>query len=253
MSFLLQRVIASPGIFRAKSGFAWQGFKTLPEKFQTQEKYLRDGAEYSRLIENNKNWVQKRLAEDPQYFARNVMQQNPKYLWIGCSDSRVPAESLTGLGSGEIFVHRNVANLVVNTDINLLSVLCYAIRNLKVHHVVVCGHYGCGGVNASCQPNMNLGVIEHWLRNIKDVQRLHCDELAAIEDPEEQQRRLVELNVAEQCINLHKTGVVQEARTNTGYPLIHGMVFDIRNGQLRKLDDSSYSFMQKYKYIYNQI
>ena len=192
----------------------------------------------SDLFINNQNWVKSKIAQDPEYFQKLAIGQKPAFLWIGCSDSRVPANEITGTGSGEIFVHRNIANMVVHTDMNLLSVLDYSVNVLEVKHVIVCGHYGCGGVNTALG-HTQVGVIDNWLRNIKDVIRLHKDELDAITDPNEKSRRLVELNVEEQVFNLTKSSIVQNA-WNKGINLqVHGLVYDIANGYLKNLNLSA--------------
>src|SRR5215212_4944909 len=159
---------------------------------------------YEKLLSENKDWAGEKIEEDPQFFKRLSSLQAPEFLWIGCSDSRVPADMITGTQPGEIFVHRNIANLVVNTDINLLSVLQYAVEVLKVQHVIVCGHYGCGGVKAAMGQH-HLGIINHWLKQIKDVYRLHRDEVDSLGTEEERTDRLVEINVREQVFNLAKT------------------------------------------------
>lgn len=186
------------------------------------------------LFVNNKKWVERKLAEDPEYFDKLALGQKPAFLWIGCSDSRVPANEITGTESGEIFVHRNIANMVVHTDMNMLSVLDYSVNVLKVEHVMVVGHYGCGGVNAALG-NQQVGLIDNWLRNIKDVARQHRDELSAIADPVEKSNRMVELNVRAQVSNLSKTSIVQNAWVNKRSLTIHGLVYDLKNGLLRKL------------------
>src|SRR5207342_3384402 len=160
---------------------------------------------YEKLLQENKAWAKEKLKDDPEFFNRLSAIQTPDFLWIGCSDSRVPADKITGTQPGEIFVHRNIANMVVHTDVNLLSVLDYAVNHLKVKHVVVCGHYGCGGVKAAATQNDFKPVLNMWLRNIKDVYRLHRDELTIIKDEEQRIDRLVELNVREQVNNLAKT------------------------------------------------
>jgi len=186
------------------------------------------------LFDNNVKWVHDKLDSDPQYFAKLAKGQKPNFLWIGCSDSRVPANEVTGTQSGEIFVHRNIANMVVHTDMNLLSVLDYSVNVLQVQHVLVVGHYGCGGVNAALG-NQQVGLIDNWLRNIKDVVRLHKDELDAIEDQDARSRRLVELNVEEQVFNLTKTSIVQNAWARRKPLQLHGLVYDIANGYLKNL------------------
>lgn len=185
------------------------------------------------LLDGNRKFVESQLAEDPDYFKRLAQGQRPKYLWIGCSDSRVPADRITGTEPGEVFVHRNVANLVVHTDVNLLSVLTYAVEQLEVEHIIVCGHYGCGGVQAALG-TQRLGLLDNWIRNIKDVYRLHDRELDRIKG-EARFRRLVELNVIEQVYNLCKTSCVQDAWSRR--PLhVHGWVYDVSDGLLRDLD-----------------
>src|SRR5215213_8368957 len=166
---------------------------------------------YEKLLLENKAWAAEKVAEDPDYFHRLSQIQRPEFLWIGCSDSRVPANEITGTQPGEIFVHRNVANLVINTDVNLLSVLDYAVNHLKVKHVIVCGHYGCGGIKAATTNNDFKPVLNMWLRNIKDVYRLHRKELDAIEDENVRVDKLTELNVKEQVFNLAKTSIIQRA------------------------------------------
>lgn len=184
---------------------------------------------YQKLLEENKIWAAKQVEGDPEYFSRLVDIQRPEFMWIGCSDSRVPANELTGSQPGEIFVHRNVANMVVHTDLNMLSVLQYAVEVLKVKHIIVCGHYGCGGVKAA-MTQTSLGLINKWLRNIKDVYRLHRDEINAIEDETKKADRLVELNVREQVMNLAKTSIVQSAWKTENRPDIHGWVYDLHDG-----------------------
>lgn len=187
------------------------------------------------LFTNNQKWVEKKLEQDPLYFEKLATGQQPRFLWIGCSDSRVPANEITGTESGEIFVHRNIANMVVHTDMNLLSVLDYSINILKVRHVMVVGHYGCGGVNAALGNQQN-GLIDNWLRNIKDVIRLHKDELDAIQDPVAKSNRLVELNIIEQVYNLSKSSIVQNAWANDRKLQIHGLVYDLKTGLLKNLN-----------------
>ena len=190
--------------------------------------------EYEKLLLANKAWAQEKLELDEGYFDRLAADQKPKFLWIGCADSRVPAEQVTGAEPGEIFVQRNVANLVVHTDMNLLSVLQYAVEVLKVKHVIVCGHYGCGGVKAAMGHN-DLGLINKWLCNIKDVYALHSKELDAIPNEDERFDRLVELNVQEQVKNLTKTAIIQAAWFNDDRPTLHGWAFDLRTGLINDL------------------
>ncbi len=184
---------------------------------------------FEQLLENNKAWAAQKVAEDKDFFKRLQDQQAPKFLWIGCSDSRVPANEITNTQPGEIFVHRNVANMVVHTDMNLLTVLEYAIKVLKVEHILVVGHYGCGGVKAA-MTNQNYGIINPWLKHIKDVYRFHRDEINALETEEEQVNRLTELNVKEQVMNLAKTNTIQEAWRKENRPHLHGWVYGLSNG-----------------------
>lgn len=189
---------------------------------------------YKRLFENNKKWVAEMTQHDPNYFLDLAKGQTPEYLWIGCSDSRVPANEITGTKPGEMFVHRNIANMVIHNDLNLLSVLAYAVDVLKVKHVIVCGHYGCGGVEAA-MGNKQFGLIDNWLRNIKEVYRTHTEELDAIEDRKERLRRFVELNVVEQVLDLGKTTIVQNAWQRDQPLHIHGWVYDIADGVVKDL------------------
>ena len=189
------------------------------------------------LLENNKNWVASKLAIDPSYFEKLSNSQNPEYLWIGCSDSRVPANQITGTLPGDIFVHRNIANMVVHSDMNMLSVLSYAVEVLKVKHIIVCGHYGCGGVLAAML-NKQFGLIDNWLRHIKDVYRYHHKELDAISDETQRARRFVEVNVMEQVHDLCKTSIVQNAWKNKQPLHVHGWVYDIHDGIIKDLNVS---------------
>jgi len=188
---------------------------------------------YEKLLLENKAWAAEKVEADPQFFDRLSHLQTPEFLWIGCSDSRVPANEITGTQPGEIFVHRNVANLVVNTDVNLLSVLDYAVNHLKVKHVIVCGHYGCGGVKASISNHDFKPLLNMWLRNIKDVIRLHREELEAITDENLKTNRLVELNVEEQVFNLAKTSIIQRAWKNEHRPDLHGWVYGLNDGLIK--------------------
>jgi carbonic anhydrase len=183
-----------------------------------------------KIFENNEKWVTEKLSLDPNYFENLSKGQAPEFLYIGCSDSRVTAEDLMGAKPGEIFIHRNIANMVVSIDLNAMSVINYAVRNLKVKHVVVCGHYECGGVKAAMQPT-DLGILNPWLRNIRDVYRLHQTELDSIIDEHQRYNRLIELNVQEQCINLIKTAAIQEAYKERGLK-VYGWVFDIHTGKI---------------------
>jgi carbonic anhydrase len=188
---------------------------------------------YEKLLLENKAWAKEKIAEDPDYFNRLAHLQTPEFLWIGCSDSRVPANEITGTQPGEIFVHRNVANLVINTDVNLLSVLDYAVNHLKVRHVIVCGHYGCGGVKAASLNSDFKALLNMWLRNIKDVYRLHREELDKIKNEEKRCDRLVELNVQEQVFNLAKTSIIQRAWKEENRPDLHGWVYGLKDGLIK--------------------
>lgn len=188
---------------------------------------------YQRLLLENKAWAQEKISDDPQYFNRLAHIQTPEFLWIGCSDSRVPANEITGTQPGEIFVHRNVANLVINTDVNLLSVLDYAVNHLNVKHVIVCGHYGCGGIKAAITNHDFKAVLNMWLRNIKDVYRIYRSELDAISNDDTKADRLVELNVQEQIFNLAKTSIIQRAWKNEQRPHLHGWVYGLKDGLIK--------------------
>ena len=189
---------------------------------------------HERLLLENKAWAVEKTKEDPEFFQRLVDIQRPEYLWIGCSDSRVPANEITGTQPGEIFVHRNIANMVVHTDLNMLSVLQYAVQVLQVKHVIVCGHYGCGGVKAA-MTHKSLGMINKWLRNIKDVYRYHQDEIEQMPDEEKKVNRLIELNVREQVLNLAKTSIVQKAWKDNNAPYLHGWVYGLNNGLIHPI------------------
>jgi carbonic anhydrase len=188
---------------------------------------------YEQLLKENKAWAAEMIKSDPDFFNKLSGLQTPEYLWIGCSDSRVPANQITGTQPGEIFVHRNVANLVVNTDVNVLSVLDYAVNHLKVKHVIVCGHYGCGGIKAAITKNDFKPVLNMWLRNIKDVYRIHRSQLDLIFEDEKKADRLVELNVMEQVFNLAKTSIVQRAWKNEQRPDLHGWVYGLKDGLIK--------------------
>ena len=206
--------------------------------------------DYDKLLENNLNWVQQKREQDPEYFARLAKIQKPRFLWIGCSDSRIPPNEVTGTQPGEIFVHRNIANLAINTDLNMLSVLQYAVEVLQVEHVIVCGHYGCGGINAALE-NKYHGLIDRWLTNIKDTYRLHFRELDAIADPDKRSRRMVELNVIEQVYNLAKTSIVQKAWKNGRRPQLHGWVYDLNDGIINDMKisiESNTDMLRIYQY-----
>ena len=189
---------------------------------------------YKKILDNNKKWVENTLAISPNYFKNLADGQNPPLLWIGCSDSRVPANEIIGAEPGEVFVHRNIANMVVHSDMNMLSVLDYAVNALKVKHVIVCGHYGCGGVKAA-MGNSSIGIIDNWIRHIKDVYRFHQKELDAIEDEKERFNKFVEINVKEQVMDLAKTSIVQNAWKNGQELSLHGWVYGLNDGYVTDL------------------
>jgi len=201
------------------------------------------------ILENNKKWVKSKHSEDPEFFSRLANGQKPRYLFIGCSDSRVPASGITGTGPGEMFVHRNIANMVVHTDMNLLSVLQYAVEVLGVQDILVVGHYGCGGV-AAASANKQYGLIDNWLVNIRDVVRLHETELLRLGDETQRLRRLVELNVTEQVHNLAKTNIIQNAMRGPNPPRLHGLVYDIADGVLKDLNVNEYDMLGELEHIY---
>lgn len=188
---------------------------------------------YEKLLLENKAWAREQAAEDPEFFKRLSSIQTPEFLWIGCSDSRVPADKITGTQPGEIFVHRNIANMVVHTDVNLLSVLDYAVNHLKVKHVIVCGHYGCGGIKAAMSSKDFKPVLNMWLRNIKDVVHLYKKELNDIVNEEERTDRLVELNVKEQVTHLAQTSIIQRAWKKDDGPHLHGWVYGLKDGIIK--------------------
>lgn len=192
---------------------------------------------YNSLLEGNRQWVKEMLEKNPNFFKSLVEQQTPEVLWIGCSDSRVPANEITRTQPGDIFVHRNIANMVVHSDMNMLSVLDYSVNILKVKHVIVCGHYGCGGVKAAMGNGQN-GLVDNWLRHIKDVYRVYSDELGAIKDEEERVKRFVELNVIEQVFNVSKTSIIQNNWKDRNYPIIHGWVYSLETGIIKDLNVS---------------
>lgn len=201
-----------------------------------------------KIFENNEKWVKKKLSLDPQYFETLAKGQNPKILYIGCSDSRVSTEELMGLEPGEVFVHRNIANMVVGTDLNVMSVLEYAVEKLEIEHIIVCGHYDCNGVKAAMMPE-DLGILNPWLRNIRDVYRLHRVELNAIINTKQKYNRLIELNVQEQCINVLKTAVVQTAIHKRGIT-VHGWIFDVHTGKIIDLNIHSDELLKDIEKIY---
>lgn len=205
---------------------------------------------YKQIFDNNKKWVKEKKIVDKNYFEDLSKGQNPEILYIGCSDSRVTAEEMTGIRPGQMFVHRNIANLVPNNDNNSASVVEYAIANLEVKHIVICGHYGCGGIQAAMK-QADFGILNPWLRNIRDVYRLHKDELKNIKNEEEKNRRLVELNVEEQCLNVIKTAVFQKHFLKSKLPTVHGWVFDMHTGHLIDLRIDFVKKLENIREIYD--
>ncbi|RGP69998.1 carbonic anhydrase [Fusarium sporotrichioides] len=213
-------------------------------------KYLQQS--HDRLFVNNREWAENKAKVNPDFFKNLTAGQAPEYLWIGCSDSRIPAEQICGLEPGEAFIHRNIANLVCNTDLNAMSVINYSVKHLGVKHIIVCGHYGCGGVKAAMTPQ-DLGLLNPWLRNIRDVYRLHEKELDAIADESERYDRLVELNVMEQCRNVIKSADVQQSWHENKYPIVHGWVFGFKDGLLKDLKIDFESVLGDIQKIYNLV
>lgn len=205
---------------------------------------------YKLLFEKNRKWAKEKKANDQDFFKNLAQEQNPDFLFIGCADSRVPVETLTCSNPGELFVHRNIANVVANTDMNVMTVIQYAVQVLQVKHIVVCGHYGCGGVRAAMN-KQSLGLLDNWLKNIRDVYRTHQKELDSIDSFEEEFDRLVELNVQEQCINVLKTNYVQTSYLQNGYPLIHGWVYDLHDGVLKDLKLDFDTILKSLREIYS--
>ncbi|AZI55857.1 carbonic anhydrase [Epilithonimonas vandammei] len=205
---------------------------------------------YKAIFENNKKWVESKIADNPEYFHELAKTQNPEYLYIGCSDSRVTAEDMIGAQPGEVFVHRNIANVINTLDMSSTAVIQYAVEHLRVKHIIVCGHYNCGGVKAA-MTSQDLGLLNPWLRNIRDVYRLHQTELDAIEDDSKKYDRLVELNVQEQCINVIKMACVQERYILEEQPLVHGWVFDLRTGRIIDLEIDFEKILKDIQKIYN--
>jgi len=205
---------------------------------------------YEQLFENNRQWAEAKRRQDPEYFQRLAKEQKPDYLYIGCSDSRVPADAIMGVEPGDVLVHRNIGNVVANADLNVASVIEFAVAHLGVKHVIVCGHYNCGGVKAAMQAQ-DLGILNPWLRNIRDVYRLHKDELNSIGEEARRYERLVELSVVEQCINVVKTAAVQHSYLRHGYPVVHGWVFDIRTGLIKDLEINFPHQLAAIQEIYN--
>ena len=206
-----------------------------------------------KLLLENRAWAAEKTADDPEYFERLSHLQTPEFLWIGCSDSRVPANEITGTQPGEIFVHRNIANLVIHTDVNLLSVLEFAVVHLKVKHVIVCGHYGCGGIKASMSNHDYKQVLNMWLRNIKDVYRLYKEELDAIPDLEKRADRLTELNVKEQVMHLAKTSIIQRAWFHEKRPQLHGWVYGLKDGIINPVFDMGADTKIESLYAYDDL
>jgi len=205
---------------------------------------------YNQIFENNQSWIEKKKTINSNYFTDLSEGQNPEILYIGCSDSRVTAEEVTGVGPGQMFVHRNIGNIIPNSDLNSATVINYAVKHLQVKHIVVCGHYFCGGVKAAMEAK-DLGILNPWLRNIRDVYRLHKEELNNITDLDERYKRLVELNVQEQCINVLKTADVQTAYLENGYPTVHGWVFDVSTGKLIDLNIDFNHQLEEIREIYD--
>ena len=205
---------------------------------------------YLKIFDDNKIWVEEKINSEKDFFHRHYEAQNPDYLYIGCSDSRVPADEITGLDMGDLFVHRNIANMVPNNDVNTMSILQYAVEVLEVKHIVICGHYGCGGIKAAMQPH-SYGVLDSWLRNIRDVYRFHKLELDNYEEEEAKMDRLAELNVEEQCMNVIKNASIQEAYIRKGTPHVHGWIYDMRNGILKDLEVNFEGMLKKVQEIYN--
>lgn len=205
---------------------------------------------YEKIFENNKEWIQKKLGEDSNFFDKLAEGQSPEYLYIGCSDSRATAEELMGMKPGEVFVYRNIANVVNTLDMSSTSVIQYAVEHLKVKHIIVCGHYGCGGVKAAMTPQ-DFGLLNPWLRTIRDVYRLHKEELDSIEDEHQKYNRLIELNVQEQCINVIKMACVQERYILDQYPIVHGWVFNLKTGKLIDLKIDFENILKDIQKIYD--
>nr|WP_314493707.1 carbonic anhydrase [uncultured Chryseobacterium sp.] len=205
---------------------------------------------YEVIFENNRKWIESKTGDNPNFFEELAKTQTPEYLYIGCSDSRATAEELMGAKPGEVFVHRNIANVVNALDMSATAVIEYAVQHLKVKHIVVCGHYNCGGVKAAMTPQ-DLGILNPWLRNIRDVYRIHQNELDAIEDEDKRYDKLVELNVLEQCINVIKMACVQERYILEEYPIVHGWVYDLRTGKIIDLEIDFEKVLKDIQKIYN--
>ena len=205
---------------------------------------------YQEIFNHNKEWVADKVKTEKDFFLKMYKEQNPDFLYIGCSDSRVSADVITGLNIGDLFVHRNLANVVSNCDMNVQSVLQYSIELLKVKHIVVCGHYGCNGVKSAMRKK-SYGLLDNWLRNVRDVYRIHEQELNSITDEDEKYDRLVELNVLEQCINIIKTSYLQKSYIKHKYPIVHGWVYDMKHGYLKDLEIDFIKILKKVQEIYN--
>lgn len=205
---------------------------------------------YNQILDTNRKWVAEQTDKDPDFFEYLGEHQNPEFLYIGCSDSRVHANEIMGLKTGQVFVHRNIANMVINTDLNALSVINYAVEYLNVKYIIVCGHYNCGGVKAAME-HLDYGILNPWLRCIRDVYRLHQDELDAIEDKELQYRRFIELNTYEQCLNVIKTAEVQRSYYKTGYPRVVGWIYDLKQKELIDLEIDFEKELNKIRKIYD--
>ena len=204
---------------------------------------------YDKIFQLNREWLEGKHEEDDTFFKNQYKEQNPDFLYIGCSDSRVPANIITGLNIGDLFVHRNIANVVSNNDMNAMSVIQYAVEQLQVKHIIVCGHYGCGGVKSAMEQK-SFGLLDSWLRNIRDVYRHHYDDLSLITDENERYNRLVEMNVREQVENVIKTSFVQKSYVQHGFPTVHGWVYDMRNGQLIDLDIDFEAIVKEVQKVY---
>lgn len=205
---------------------------------------------YKEVFESNKKWIKEKNAENPNFFQHLATEQNPEFLYIGCSDSRVHANEIMGLSPGEVFVHRNIANMIINTDLNALSVINYGVEYLNVKYIIVCGHYDCGGIKAAMK-HLDYGILNPWLRCIRDVYRLHQEELDSIKDLDERHRRFVEINTYEQCLNVIKTAEVQKSYYQTGYPKVAGWIYDVRDGGLHDLNINFEDELNKIKRIYD--
>jgi carbonic anhydrase len=205
---------------------------------------------YSQIFENNREWVRRHTEKESDFLDKLASEQQPNYLYIGCSDSRVTAESIMGAAPGEVFVHRNIANLVNNVDLNVMTAIDYAVTILRVKHIIICGHYHCGGVKAAMQAR-DMGILDPWLRSIRDIYRMHRAELDAIGDEGARYKRLVELNVQEQAVNVIKTAAVQQSYTENGFPMVHGWVFDLGSGLLKDLEIDFGSLLKDVQKIYD--